>query len=62
MVAWILSIASLTEKLAALARGWKSHLDTPHSLALLRPRRERPRCRAANKRYEVAPLQLPSPR
>src|SRR5262249_52860118 len=29
---------------------------TPHTLALLRPRRERPRRRAAEKRYERAAL------
>ena len=33
------------------------HADPPHSLALLRPRRERPRrCRAAEQRDELAPL------
>jgi hypothetical protein len=32
------------------------HSDAPHSAALLRPRRERPRCRrAAEQRDEVAP-------
>src|SRR5262249_52861960 len=32
------------------------HADAPHALALLRARRERPRCRAADERDEVAPL------
>src|SRR5262249_40713231 len=30
------------------------HADAPHSLGLLRPRRERPRRRAAYKRHEIA--------
>src|SRR5262249_28820401 len=29
--------------------------DAPHAFGLLRPRRERPRCRAAEQRYERAP-------
>jgi hypothetical protein len=33
------------------------HADAPHTAGLLRSRRERPRGgRAANKRYELAPL------
>src|SRR5262249_17109558 len=33
------------------------HTEPPHALGLLRPRRERPRyCRAAEQRYERAPL------
>src|SRR5262249_56898149 len=32
------------------------HADAPHPLALLRPRRERPRGRAAEQRYERATL------
>jgi hypothetical protein len=33
------------------------HADAPHALALLRPCRERPRCCAADERYELAPFQ-----
>jgi hypothetical protein len=32
------------------------HADAPHSLHLLRTRRERPRCRAAEQHDEAAPL------
>jgi hypothetical protein len=35
-----------------------NNADAPHSLALLRPRRERPRGRAAEQRDELAPFQL----
>jgi hypothetical protein len=31
------------------------HADPPHPFGLLRARRERPRCRAADKRYELTP-------
>src|SRR5262249_53514193 len=34
---------------------WREHADAAHPLALLRARRERPRCRAAEQRDEVAP-------
>src|SRR5215470_7482980 len=38
---------------------WGEHADAPHALALLRPRRERPRGRrAAEQRDEVAPFYL----
>ena len=36
---------------------WMQECDAPHPLALLRPRRERPRRRATNQRDEVAPCQ-----
>jgi hypothetical protein len=32
------------------------HADPPHPVRLLRPRRERPSSRAAEQRYELAPL------
>src|SRR5262249_7718729 len=35
----------------------RQHPDAPHALALLRPRHERPSCRAADKRDEFAPPQ-----
>ena len=45
--------------------GWRrcaQMTDAPHSLGLLRTRRERPRCRAAERRDEFAPSHvLPSP-
>src|SRR5262249_38485163 len=34
------------------------HANPPHTLRLLRPRREPPRRRAAEKRYELAPPQV----
>ena len=34
------------------------HADAPHALSLLRPRRERPRNRAAKQRNELAPLHV----
>src|SRR5262249_23670479 len=35
---------------------WHEHANTPHALALLRPRRERPRCcRTGNHLNEIAP-------
>jgi hypothetical protein len=34
----------------------QEHADAPHAFAWLRTRRERPRCRAAEKRYELAPM------
>src|SRR6516165_5821863 len=34
----------------------REHADAPHAVALLRPRRERPCCRAAEERDELAPL------
>src|SRR5262249_29394890 len=37
-------------------RNRHQHADTTNSLRLLRARRERPRCRAAQKRDELAPL------
>jgi hypothetical protein len=43
----------------SLSFGWSrahEHPDAAHALALLRARRERPRCRAAEKRDEFAPL------
>src|SRR6516165_5463176 len=36
------------------------HADAPHPLALLRARRERPRRRAAEQRYKLAPLHVTS--
>jgi len=39
-------------------RDTQQHANAPHPLALLRPRRERPRRRATEKRDEVAPFQL----
>src|SRR5262249_49511750 len=41
----------------ALARR-QEHADAPNALALLRPHRDRPSCRAAEKRDERAPLHL----
>ena len=38
------------------------HPDAPHALALLRPRRQRPRRRAAEQRDELAALLIRSPR
>ena len=40
-----------------IVRGCRhQHADAPHALALLRPRRERPRRRAAEQRDELAPI------
>src|SRR5215475_9853745 len=39
--------------------GWTQNADAPHSVRLLRARRERPSCRrAADKRHELAPSQI----
>jgi hypothetical protein len=37
----------------------KEHANAPNALGMLRPRRKRPRCRAAEKRDELAPLDVP---
>src|SRR5262249_61738759 len=37
---------------------WMQECDAPHALSLLRPRRERPRRRAAEQRDELAPFHL----
>src|SRR5262249_52542725 len=37
-------------------RAIHQHTDAPRAVSLLRPRRERPRCRAAEQRDEVAPI------
>jgi hypothetical protein len=41
-----------------VGRQGQQHADPPHPVALLRPRRERPRRRAAEQRDELAPSQL----
>jgi hypothetical protein len=46
---------SLPHGIVLVARS--EHAHAPHAVALLRPRRERPRCRAAEERDELAPLQ-----
>ena len=51
-------VSCATTSRERIVRGeWQEHADTPHPLALLRARSDRPcRCRAAEERYERAPL------
>ena len=46
-----------------IVRGQRhEHADAPHPLGLLRARRQRPRCRAAEQTEKFAPLHLSNPR
>jgi len=44
-----------------IVRDPDEHPDAPHPFRLLRPCRERPRCRAAEQRYKCAPLHVGPP-
>src|SRR5262249_60343500 len=53
----LLKCPNASLKLRIVRSGGQENADAPHPLALLRPRRERPRDRSAGEeRYELAPV------